>query len=106
DHDGKEEALKHPLAAALSAKGWAVAALDLRATGSLRPPSDAIGGAPDHNSAEHAVWVGRPLLGQWVCDVRALLEWLATQPGLQADRLAVAGIGHARLVALCAGGPL
>jgi dienelactone hydrolase len=103
---GKDEALKYPLAAALNAKGWAVAALDLRATGSLRPPGDAIAGAPDHNSAEHAVWVGRPLLGQWVCDVRALLEWLVTQPRLQSDRLAVAGIGYAGIVALCAGGLL
>jgi dienelactone hydrolase len=70
---GKAEALKHPLVGALVDKGWAVATLDLRATGGLRPAGDAIAGAPDHNSAEHAVWVGRPLLGQWVVDVRGLL---------------------------------
>jgi dienelactone hydrolase len=103
---GKGEALKHPLAAALMDKGWTVVAPDLRATGPLHPAGDAVVGAPDHNSAEHGVWVGRPLLGQWVCDVRCLLEWMAANPEMRADRLAVAGIGHAGLVALCAAGLL
>jgi dienelactone hydrolase len=101
--DGKAAALKHPLAAALVEKGWAVYAPDLRATGATAPAHDAIGGAPDHNSAEHALWIGRPLLGQWLVDVRCLLEWLALQPGLDARRLAVAGLGQAGLVALCVG---
>jgi dienelactone hydrolase len=100
--DGKAEALKHPLANALVDKGWAVYSPDLRGTGETRPASDAIAGAPDHNSAEHSLWVGRPLLGQWVVDVRALLDWVAEQPGLDARRLAVAGLGQAGLVALCA----
>jgi hypothetical protein len=103
---GKAEALKHPLAAALIEKGWVVVAPDLRATGTLHPAGDAIVGAPDHNSAEHAVWVGRPLLGQWVCDVRSLLEWMAGYPGMRGDNLAVAGIGYAGVVALCAAGLL
>jgi dienelactone hydrolase len=103
---GKAEALKHPLAAALIDKGWTVVAPDLRATGTLHPAGDAIVGAPDHNSAEHAVWVGRPLLGQWVCDVRCLLEWMAGYPGMQGERLAVIGLGYAGVVALCAAGLL
>jgi dienelactone hydrolase len=103
---GKSEALKHPLTAALIEKGWAVVAPDLRATGPLRPAGDAIGGAPDHNSAEHALWVGRPLLGQWVCDVRCLLEWMVGYPGMRGDRLTVAGVGYAGIVALCAAGLL
>ena len=48
--------------------GWATLDLQLRATGSL-----AIGersAAPDHNTAEWGLWIGRPLLGQWVGDVR------------------------------------
>jgi dienelactone hydrolase len=104
--EGKAAALKHPLAAALVERGWAVYAPDLRATGATAPARDAIGGAPDHNSAEHALWIGRPLLGQWVVDVRCLLEWLALQPGLDARRLAVAGLGQAGVVALCAAGLL
>jgi dienelactone hydrolase len=98
--DGKAAALDHPLAAALLERGWAVAAPELRATGEMRPPHDAIGGAPDHNSAEHGLWLGRPLLGQWLFDVLAVLDWLALQPGLDRGRLAVAGLGEAGLVAL------
>ena len=104
--DGKEAALKHPLAQALLDKQWEVVAPDLRATGSTKPPGDAIAGAPDHNSTEHALWVGRPLLGQWVFDLLCLLDWLALQPGLDRRRFAVVGLGQAGVVALCAGGLL
>jgi dienelactone hydrolase len=100
---GKKAALKHPLPDALIEKGWFIAAPDLRATGESKPPSDAIAGAPDHNSAEHALWIGRPLLGQWVVDVLALTDWLQLQPGLNKNRLAVVGLGYAGVVALCAG---
>jgi len=104
--DGKSEALKHPLAAALVNKGWLVLAADLRATGETRPASDAIAGAPDHNSAEHGLWIGRPLLGQWLFDVAYLLAWLGMQPSLDRRRLAVAGIGDAGVVAICAAATL
>jgi dienelactone hydrolase len=104
--DGKSAALKHPLAAALLDGGWVVSAPDLRATGETKPAGDAVKDAPDHNSAEHALWMGRPLLGQWVFDVQCLLDWLAIQPGLDARRFAVVGIGQAGLVAVCAAGLL
>jgi dienelactone hydrolase len=102
--DGKAEALKHPLAAALMDKTWVVVAPDLRGTGETRPERDAVRGAPDHNSAEHGLWIGRPLLGQWVFDVLCLLDWIAFQPGLDSKRFAVIGLGQAGIVALCAGG--
>jgi cephalosporin-C deacetylase-like acetyl esterase len=104
--DGKSEALRHPLAAGLLQRGWAVMAPDLRGTGETRPANDALAGAPDHNSAEHALWVGRPLLGQWVFDVQCLLDWLGLQPGLDPRRFAVAGLGQAGVVAVCASGLL
>jgi dienelactone hydrolase len=104
DLAGKAEALKHPLAAALLRKGWAVLAPDLRATGTMEPPHGAIAGAPDHNSAEHGLWLGRPLLGQWTFDVLALLDWLGLQPGMDRERTAVVGRGGAGIVALCAAG--
>jgi dienelactone hydrolase len=103
---GKAEALRHPLAASLLAKGWAVLAPDLRGTGETKPANGAIAGAPDHNSTEHALWVGRPLLGQWVFDVQCLLDWMALQPGQDRRRFAVVGLGQAGIVALCAGGLL
>ena len=66
----------------------------------------AIRGGPDHNSAEHALWRGRRLLGQWVFDVQCLLDWMAQQPGLDQRRFAVVGLGQAGIVAVCAAGLL
>jgi dienelactone hydrolase len=100
--DGRAAALKHPLAEALVQKGWAVYAPDLRATGATKPARGAVAGAPDHTSAEHGLWVGRPLLGQWVADVRGVLDFQIEQRGLNPRRLAVVGLGQAGLVALCA----
>lgn len=106
DLKGKSEAVKHPLVKALLEKGWMVAAPDLRATGETRPANDAVRDAPDHNSTEHALWIGRPLLGQWVVDVQYLLDWLAVQPHLDRRRFSVVGIGQAGVVAICAVGLL
>jgi dienelactone hydrolase len=104
--DGKAQALKHPLAKTLTDRKRFVIAPDLRATGDLKPAGDKIHDALDHNSAEHALWIGRPLLGQWVFDVSRLLDWIAIQPGFDQRRIAVVGLGPAGVVALCAAGLL
>lgn len=102
DLDGAAAAEAHPLADALRKAGWTLVTLDLRATGKLTPPGDSIAGAPDHNSAEWALWIGRPLLGQWTNDVRRLLDALGSSEKLP-RRVAVVGHGPAGLVALAAG---
>ena len=76
--------------------------LDLRATGRLAVPSDKIGHAPDHNSAEWGLWIGRPLLGQWVHDVRRLLDALDAAGGDHPRETALVGVGPGGLVALAA----
>src|SRR5690606_32335214 len=50
-------------------------------------------------------WIGRPLLGQWVMDVRAALDALEATTGDEshADEITLVGIGPAGIVALCAG---
>jgi dienelactone hydrolase len=100
--DGKAEAIKHPVATALLDKGYAVIAPDLRATGESRPTGDLVHDAADHNSAEHGLWIGRPLLGQWVFDVLCILDWMGIQPGLNRSAFTVAGIGSAGVVAVSA----
>lgn len=105
---GAEQAFASPLAQQLRAAGWRVVAPELRATGRLAVPRDRIGHAPDHNSAEWSLWIGRPLLGQWVHDVRRTLDALAEHSRSDAatvlpTNVAVTGIGAGGVVALAAG---
>ena len=102
DLDGADKAAKNPLVSALRRDGWSVLTLDLRATGKLACPGDQIGRAPDHNSAEWSLWLGRPLLGQWVVDVRRLLDALQENDGSLPDEILTVGVGPAGLVAICA----
>ena len=73
--------------------------LDLRATGKLAQPNDRIGRAPDHNTAEWSLWLGRPLLGQWIVDVRRLLDAVQAREGRLPGEILVAGVGPAGVVA-------
>ena len=70
--------------------------------GPSRRPSDKVGHAPDHNSAEWGLWIGRPLLGQWVYDVRRLLDALEAAGGARPRETALVGLGPGGLVALAA----
>jgi dienelactone hydrolase len=71
----------------------------LRGTGKGALRNDAIAGAPDHNSAEHSVWIGSPLLGQWVSDIRAAL--VTVRDDMKMPFVLVA-IGHTAIPSLCA----
>lgn len=99
--EGAEAARKSPLAAELRSAGWNLVTLDLRATGERAWPSDTILRAKDHNTAQWSLWIGRPLLGQWVYDTRRLLESLP-QAGLSSGPVTLIGEGPAGVVALCA----
>jgi hypothetical protein len=101
--DGKAAAEQHALSRELVKRGWLVAMPDLRATGETKPPGDAVHNAIDHNSAEHGVWIGRPLLGQWVFDIQCILDWLLQQPGRDLKRTELVGLQQEGLVALTAG---
>jgi cephalosporin-C deacetylase-like acetyl esterase len=82
--------------------GWTVVVPELRATGQSAPVSDKVGHAPDHNSAEWSLWLGRPLLGQWVWDVRRTFDAIKHQDGSLPNDVQVVGVGSAGVVALCA----
>ncbi len=85
-----------PLAKAIRAAGHQLNVVELRATGATAVARDVVGRAPDHNSAEWSLWLGRPLLGQWVHDVKRLVSVL------EAKEIAVVGEGPAGLIALAA----
>ena len=82
--------------------GWAVAVPELRAVGRFTVPGDKIGHAPDHNSAEWSLWIGRPLLGQWTWDVRRTLDLLSGRLATLPPEVMVLGNGTAGSVALTA----
>ena len=77
----------------------------LRAVGPNKPSTAPVVGVPDHNEAEWCLWVGRPLLGQWVQDtirwMNALDEWRLAERPLPTGRPF-----PARPYILCATGPL
>ena len=103
DLEGEQKAAESKIAKALQEAGWNVRTVDLRATGALAWPGDKVGGAPDHNTAQWGLWIGRPLLGQWALDVRRLLDAVKQVEGKLPDRIAVVGQGPAGIVALTAG---
>ncbi len=89
------------LAVEFRKQNWTTIALEQRATGGMAWKSDKIGRAPDHTTAEWSLWLGQPLLAQWVWDVTRLLEAL-DERGPTAETTAIVGVGPAGLVALCA----
>jgi sugar lactone lactonase YvrE/dienelactone hydrolase len=93
---GNSEARRSIQRAAVDA-GWTTLTLDLRSTADSAAAKERVGRAPDHNSAEWALWLGRPLLGQWLFDIHQLLQ--ITPPS---QEIVVIGEGPAGLVALCA----
>ncbi|MBX9625413.1 MAG: acetylxylan esterase [Gemmataceae bacterium] len=102
--DGGKAAEAGPLADAFRKAGVDLVTVDLRATGTLAVSGDKIGNAPDHNSAEWGLWVGRPLLGQWVQDVRRVIDAarMTLLVGGAPQEVIVVGEGPAGLVALAA----
>ncbi|MEQ9412040.1 MAG: alpha/beta hydrolase family protein [Fuerstiella sp.] len=80
--------------------GHRLITVELRATGKQAWPRDRIGRAADHNTAEWSLWLGRPLLGQWVQDVRAVVSAIS-QHDKKTD-VCVVATGPAGVVALCA----
>lgn len=93
---------KSPLLEKLLGAGHTVLIPTLRATGILKPLRDAIAGAPDHNSTEHATWIGRPMVGQWLDDLARVRAWAKQKYGGSRTRLL--GEGIASIVASLSAG--
>ncbi|HWE37906.1 MAG TPA: acetylxylan esterase [Isosphaeraceae bacterium] len=99
-----------PAVRALRRSGRHVLTVDLRASGARAPQAPAVQGVADHHPAEWALWIGRPLLGQWTWDA---LRWLDALDLLDKDDAGediayapyeVVGLGPFGLVAMLAGG--
>ncbi len=67
---GSEAALQTRLADQLSSAGHPLWAITPRGCAELTLPGQALGAdIPDHTLVEWGLWIGRPLLGQWVADI-------------------------------------
>jgi dienelactone hydrolase len=82
--------------------GFLTLACGLRATGREKPETPAVAGVADHNEAEWALWIGRPLLGQWVWDA---IRWLDALDEIHSRESELQGVG-ARPYTLFGRGPM
>ena len=97
---GAEAARTSDIYTALKKAKATVVTCDLRATGKLSIGVERVGRAPDHDSAEWGLWLGRPLLGQWTTDVRRLIEAVKADSENKYKETILIGEGPAGLVAL------
>lgn len=102
DLDGIDHALTQSTVKELQEAKWDVMLVDLRATGRYAVAGDKVFGALDHNSSEWGIWTGRPLLGQWVWDVRQVLNTVIAREPKLASSVRLIGLGAAGVVALTA----
>ncbi len=100
DLDGIAHAAASPVVKGLAVKGWDRLFIEVRGTGKCAVAGDKVMRSPDHNSCEWSLWTGRPLLGQWIWDVRRAIEGLIDAGVGVPDRPALIGIGSASVVAL------
>ncbi|WP_425101850.1 alpha/beta hydrolase family protein [Tropicibacter sp. S64] len=82
--DGRP-ALPSPYLAELVARGWGVLCLEMPCFGSRCTPGESA-------RAKAMLWQGRTLFGRMLGEQRAARDWLAAQPGVDPDRIAVMGI--------------
>ena len=100
DLEGPAHAEANPVVKGLAEQGWDRLVINVRGSGQYAVPGDIVMRAPDHNSSEWAMWTGRPLLGQWIWDVRRIIDGLTeAQPQLLAKPTLI-GIGSAGVIAL------
>ena len=99
---GANQAWSGEIANRLRNGEWTIVTPELRATGKFALANEKIGHAPDHHTAEWSLWLGRPLLGQWVHDIRRTLDAIAERDGSLPHDVMVIGKGPSGVVALCA----
>ncbi len=92
----------------LASEGYTVCAPDLRNQGDLRPEfgRGVRGHADLHNSEEHYAWssliLGKPLLGQRVADIQAIVQGIRSRPEWAGRPIAIAASGFTTVPALFA----
>jgi hypothetical protein len=107
DELGKQHAFSCGVVERLIEAGNLVVAIDVRGTGETAGTVPAIeyGPAmPDYNLSNYSLFVGRPLMGMQVHDVRSIVDFVAQRPDVDTARIALVGRGRGAMVALLVAG--
>ena len=105
DEVGKQTAFDSGLADALVNKGFVVLAIDYRGAGETAGTVPAIEygpGTPDYNLANYSLFVGRPIAGARVLDIRCATDFLTSRKEVDTARIAIVGRGCGALSAVLA----
>jgi hypothetical protein len=100
DTESPDLAVASPLAKALREANYQVHSVRLRAVGAETIANDKIGRAPDHNSAQWSLWLGRSILSQWTYDIRTAMDQAAQ--ARQLLPVTIVANGPTGLAAMCA----
>jgi dienelactone hydrolase len=105
DEDGKQAAFERGLIDALVDEGFVVLAIDYRGAGETAGTVPAIEygpGTPDYNLANYSLFIGRPLAGARVADIRCATDFLTSRKEVDVGRIAIVGRGCGALSAILA----
>lgn len=105
DEDGKQANFASGLVDALLDRGFVVLAVDYRGVGETAEtvPSIAYGpGTPEYNLTNYSLFVGRPIAGARITDIRAATDFLANRTEVDPAQLAIVGRGRGALSAVLA----
>ena len=105
DEAGKQSAFERGLIDQLVAAGRIVLAIDYRGAGetSGSVPSIEYGpGTPEYNLSNYGLFIGRPITGMRVFDVRCATDFLAARDTVDASRISLLGRGRGALVGVLA----
>jgi len=76
---------------------------DLRGTGETCWDSQPVQGARFHNQARAVLWLGRTMVGDWIRDIEAIVDYLKEEQGLEKisllafEEMGLAALGAAAL---------
>lgn len=107
DEDGKQHSYERGLIDALNRAGYVTLAIDLRGMGETAgtlPGIEYGPGEPDYNLSNYGLFVGRPIAGMRVFDLRCATDFLLSRPEVDTSGAVLVGRGRAGFAGVLAAG--
>lgn len=105
DENGKQATFASGLVDSLLDRGYIVLTIDCRGVGETADTVPAIGygpGTPEYNLTNYSLFLGRPIAGARVVDIRAATDFLANRSEVDTTQMAIHGRGRGALSAVLA----